>query len=178
MREISEVLLQHELYRVFKDAIIDGIEINNYSVVDIEPQLRIAKGAIADLVVTIRGLYRPEVLLVLEVKRRPDTVRPYITGVKQARRYAEELGAWFYAVCDGWFMLLVKSTTNKLIGAYGVDINKHYARNLLLGLIEYYYSVKSDYLNKLKKNPDPVTLKRKIFPKFIKIGIRGLNLPG
>lgn len=143
---------------------------------DIEPQFRVAKGELADLVVTVEGLYgRKEVLLVLEVKRRPKTVTPYITGVRQALKYAEGLNAWFFAVCDGWFMLLFKSVVNKLVGAYGVKMSKHYAHNLLAGLIEYRGREKSDYLNQLPNALDTFYLTQTLFPSFAKTGIRGLE---
>ena len=168
----SEALIEHELYCVFKDAINEGIRVENSSVTGIEPQFRVAKGEIADLVVTVEGLYgRKETLLVLEIKRRPRTVTPYATGVKQALKYAKGLNAWFFAVCDGWFMLLFRSIVNKLIGAYGVEISKHYARNLLAGLIEYHWKEKSDYLNKLPKAPDLFYLTETLLPSLTKIGV-------
>ena len=175
MSAVSEAHIEHELYRIFKDAIIDGIKVDNYSVLDIAPQFRAAEGK-ADLVVTLEAPYaRKEVLLVIEAKGRPKTVKPYKTGVVQATRYAEELRAWFFAVCDGWFMLLFKTVVNKLVGAYGVEMSKGYARNLLAGLIEYRGKDKSEYLKKLPKAPNSFYLRQKLFPLLTKIGIRDLE---
>ena len=172
MNTQSEARIEHELYCVFKDAIIEEIRFENYSVIDIEPQFRVANGEIADLVIIMEGPYRRKVaLLVLEVKRRPKTVTPYATGVKQALKYAKALNAWFFAVCDGWFMLLFRNVGNKLVGAYGVEMNKDYAQNLLTGLIEYSFKEKSNYLSMLAKAPDFFYLTKTLFPSLTKIGV-------
>ena len=170
----SEARIERDFYCIFKDAIIEGITLNSYSVIGIEPQLRLAKREIADLVIIAEAPYkRKEVLLVLEVKRRPKTVTSYITGVKQALKYAKALDALFFAVCDDWFMLPFRSIINKLVGGYGVEMNKYYAQNLLYGLIEYISKEKSDYLNNLPKAPDPFYLTEKLFPSpaFTKLGV-------
>jgi len=172
MNAQSEARIEHELYRVFKDAIIEGVRFDNYSVIDIEPQFRVGKGEIADLVVTVEGLYgRKEILIVLEVKRRPKTVTPYATGVKQALQYAKSLNAWFFAVCDGWFMLPFRSVVNKLVGAYAVEMSIYYAQNFLAGLIEYHWKEKSDYLNKLPRAPDSFYLNETLLPSLNKIQV-------
>jgi len=174
-----EARVKAELYRIFKDAIDEGIVpesvslvADNYSVVDVEPELRVAKGKIADLVVTVKPPYgRKEALLVLEVKKRTFRVSTYLSGVKQATEYAEGLGAWFFAVCDGWFMLLFRSVVNELVGAYGVEMSKDYAQNLLAGLIEYRRRERSECLNRLPRAPDPEFLREKIFPALTRGGI-------
>ena len=175
-----EARVKAELYRIFKDAINEGIVpesvslvgADNYSVVDVEPELRVAKGKIADLVVTVKPPYgREEVLLVLEVKKRTFRVSTYLSGAKQATEYAEGLGAWFFAVCDGWFMLLFRSVVNELVGAYGVEMSKDYAQNLLAGLIEYRQRERSERLNQLPRAPDPSFLREKLFPAFTRGGI-------
>lgn len=144
------------------------------SVVEIEPQSRVAKGEIADLIVTVEGPYKKkDVLLVLEVKKRPKTVTPYITGFRQVLKYAQSLNAWFFAVCDGWFMLVARSVINKLIGTYGVELNKNYARNLLSGLIEYHWKEKSNYLNQLPGPPNPFYLKQVLFLSLAKAAHQG-----
>lgn len=174
-----EARVKAELYRIFKDAINEGIVpesvslvAGSYSVVDVEPELRVAKGKIADLVVTVKPPYgREEALLVLEVKKRTFRVSTYLSGAKQASQYAEGLGAWFFAVCDGWFMLLFRSVVNELVGAYGVEMSKDYAQNLLAGLIEYRQRERSERLNQLPRAPDPSFLREKLFPALTRRGI-------
>jgi len=184
-----EARVKAELYRIFKDAINEGIvpesvslveTENSYSVVDVEPELRVAKGKIADLVVTVKPPYgREEALLVLEVKKRTFRVSTYLSGAKQASQYAEGLGAWFFAVCDGWFMLLFRSVVNELVGAYGVEMSKDYAQNILAVLIEYRRRERSECLSQLPRAPDPGFLREKLFPALTRggISVRATLLP-
>lgn len=111
--------------------------------------------------------------LVIEVKVRAyNKPGPSMAkAVKRALNYASSLGATvtpFFAVYDGWELMIFKNVTPYLIGAYGSIRDEDQAGNLLLGLEEFSYKSKRDLLNALPKHADPDFLLKRIMPSIAK----------
>lgn len=119
-------------------------------------------GERADLVV-MKSEAQP--FLVIETKKRVK-VQPGKSCARKtvkAKNYADKLGAPYYAICNGWtFLLFSRGEWSYLIGAYGVETNNDFARNLLLGFLN------QKYLNSLPDVPDPYELEKRVLPFIAK----------
>jgi len=170
-----EAYLSFEFYRLLTDAISKGLvyEDTKCKFKEVIPEFPVdAKRA--DLVVFATkygGKVQP--FLVVEVKMRAyERPGPSIrTALKRALSYAKELDATFtpfFAVYDGWELLVFRNITPYLIGAYAAIKDEYQARHLLLGLEEFSYKDKGDLLNKLPKHADPDFLLKRVMPSIAK----------
>lgn len=162
-----EAEIQYELYHILREVVGSGLgrEINGYQVTKVIPEVSADDGR-ADLVVVgkQKDRYGEDKLLVIEVKRRATRdVRPYKTGTKKAWAYAKSLNARYFAVCDGWFMLLFRSY-GVFIGAYEVEWSFSYATNLLRALV-------TGCFGDLPKHRDKTLIEQRLIPLLTGIGI-------
>jgi hypothetical protein len=129
----------------------------------------------ADLVVFASKYGRVvEPFLVIEVKVRAlDRPGPSTANaVGRAQSYANKLNpalTLFYAVYDGWTLLVFRDVPPYLIKACGAISDQYQAGFLLKGLEEYSYRNKSDSPDTLPKHPDPVFLAKCIMPSVAKV---------
>lgn len=104
-------------------------------------------------------------VLVIETKKRVK-VQPGKSCARKtvkAKNYADKMGAPYYAICNGWtFLLFSRLEWPYLLGAYGVETNDAFARNLLLGFVN------REYLNSLPDVPDPYELEKRVLPFIAK----------
>lgn len=167
----SESFIHFELYRILKGFVLDHSK----------SKIRDKKWAskIKDVLVEVpvNGL-RPDIviikeddrpLLVIETKKRTKNESYSIScKMEKTRDYANKLGSRYYAVCNGWILILMnKARYPYLLGIYGVKLDYDYARNLLVGIIKYSegeYDSNMDILNSLPKVPDYYDIEKKILP--------------
>lgn len=137
------------------------------------PEVPIGQGK-ADLVLAGKNYGRTAILLVVEFKQRPLTTfgPSYASAARQAWHYAEKVGSRFYAVYDGWVLLLFQTYPPYLIGVYNAELDKELTdsmlREFLLGLMEYISRNQSQRFNGLPRPRDPVLLKRRVLPSIAK----------
>jgi hypothetical protein len=167
----KEAYISFELYRLLRNAVSKGLiyEDSNCMFKEVIPEFPIGKER-ADLVVFVtKSSSRVQPFLVIEVKIRA-YARPGPSVAKATKRvlqYATELGATvtpFFAVNDGWQLLIFKNIHPYLVGAYGSINDEYHAKNLLLGLEEFSYKNKRNLLNTLPKHADPDFLLKRIMP--------------
>ena len=173
-----EFFIQFELYRILKGFVLDHsrskLRDENWAdkIKDVFVEVP-TDGDRADMVVTIED-DRP--LLIIETKRRTKSKEGWSISRKvvQAINYAKKLGSRYYAICNGWILLLFNLYKYPyLLGIYGVNINYDYARNLLVGIAKYYYEGEydknMDILNFLPRVPDYFDVEKKIIPAIAKL---------
>lgn len=168
-----EAPIRADLYCAFKDAFKGKVRVLDYEFNHLAVEYPTGLKRKADLVIMANYLKGPpSPFLVIEVKRRvKHPGRSLANATKQARLYAEELKCRFFAVYDGWLMLVFENIPEFLITACKVEVNGTFARNLLVGLVEYAQKgVRIDTtLQKLPKPPDSYFLIETILPPIAKI---------
>jgi hypothetical protein len=171
-----EAYIQRELYRVAKEAVpqsqFQESKSSAEAVIPEMPMLINGKKKWADLVVFARSYSSRSTLLVVECKERPLTTfeRTYASAAQQARAYAKTLGAKYFAVYDGWLLLVFRDISPYLIGIFNAEIDRtltaQMVSDLFVGLMEYNYYNRSDRLARLPKVLDPTLAKRRILPSI------------
>lgn len=172
----SEYFVQFELYRILKDFVLDHsrskMRDKNWanSIKDVLVEVPI-NGLRADIVITKEN-DRP--LLVIETKRRTRSEGYSISHkMEKARDYANKLGSRYYAICNGWILILINEARYPyLLGIYGVNVDYDYARNLLVGIVKYSEGESDsnmDILNSLPKVPDYYDIEKKILPAIARM---------
>ena len=171
----KEACISFELYRLLRNAISRGLvyEDSKCEFRDVIPEFSIGEKR-ADLIVFVTKYGRSiQPFLVVEVKARV-YYRPGLSmakAVKRALSYATELRATpmpFFAVYDGWELMIFRDVTPYLIGVYGSINDQDQAKNLLLGLEEFSYKTKKDLLNALPKHMDRDFLIKRVMPTVAK----------
>jgi len=167
-----------EFYRVSKDALSRStFQAARASLEAVLPEVPFDDKR-ADLVIVGRYYDQRAVLLVVECKQRPLTSfgRSYGNAAKQAWHYAKKLNSQFFAVYDGWLIFIFRLQHPYLVGVYNAELEKELtdsmAAELLVGLMEYQYSNKSERLTRLPKPRDPELLKQRILPSIAKSVVR------
>jgi hypothetical protein len=171
----KEVYIAFELYRIIKDAISQRLvyDKSGCEFREVIPEFPVGERR-ADLTVfATKYGGRIEPFLVIEVKRRAyDRPGPSMArAVRRASSYAEGLGATitpFFAVYDGWELMVFRHIDPYLVGAYGAIKDAYKAGEFLKGLEEFSYTGKKDLLSALPKHPDPDFLLKRITPSVIK----------
>mgnify|MGYP001141015722 CR=1 FL=1 len=106
----------------------------------------------------------------MECKQRPLTAfgRSYANATRQAWSYSKDLDSAFFAIYDGWLILVFRRTPPYLIGVYNAELQTEltdsFASDLFIGLMEYSYRNKSERLSRLPRPRDPELLKKRILP--------------
>ena len=177
MKELKEQesYIRAELYRVLKDAIkdiplTDELRLHGRKFWDVFPEFQV-NGMRADLVVAAGSQEeRTEPFLVIETKKRILTAYAGAScaiKTKQVKIYNDKIGAPYYAICNGWILLLFnRARYPYFLGAYGVKMEKAYALDLLMGLVKYSSNYSMERLNSLPKVPDSRFLKKIILPRI------------
>jgi hypothetical protein len=167
----KEAYISYELYRLLRNAISGGLvyEDSKCEFKEVIPEFPVDDKR-ADLVVFATRYSRyPQPFLVIEVKVRA-YARPgpsMAKAVKRARTYAVNLGETitpFFAVYDGWELIVFRNISPYLIGVYGAIKDEYQARNFLLGLEEFSYKNKREILGRLPKHADPNFLIKRVLP--------------
>ena len=167
----SEYFIQFELYRILKDFILDHsrskMRDKNWAnrIKDVLVEVPV-NGLRADIVITKENDIP---LLVIETKRRTMSEGYSIScKMDKAKDYAYKLGSRYYAICNGWILILMSEARYPyLLGIYGVNIDYDYARKLLVGIVKYSEGESDsnmDILNSLPKVPDYYDIAKKILP--------------
>jgi len=172
----QEAYLQFELYRVIKNYILTTQQTPlSRSVFDLlgfkwERAFNVfsevlIKGERIDLLVTVDG----EPFFVIETKKRVKNESYSIARkVVKTKTYAENVGARFYSVCNGWLTFIFSFYDYPyLLGVCGVDLTEDYAKKLLLGLIKFQNKNTLDVLSKLPRVPDRFDVEKKIIPSIL-----------
>jgi len=157
----KEACVSFELYRFLCNAISHGLtyQDSRCEFKEVIPEFPVGEER-ADLVVfaaRLGGAIQP--FLVIEVKARAyERPGPSIAkAMKRALSYATNLGAPispFFAVYDGWELMLFRNISPYLIDVYSSITNEDQGKNLLLGLEEFYYRSKKDLLHALPEQAD------------------------
>jgi len=171
----KEAYLSFEFYHILKNTVSSGLmyEGSRTEFKEVIPELQIGEER-ADLVVFASKYGRSlEPFLVIETKVRAyDRPGPSMAnGVKKALHYATRLNATlapFFAVHNGWELMVFRNTPPYLVGAYGSIKDENQARNLLVGLGEFSYTNKKELLARLSKHPDQDFLIRRVMPSVAK----------
>lgn len=172
-----EYYLQFELYRILKEYILSTLkdflqrkitEILDFKLerqFNIYPEVPIDSERI-DLLITIDE--KP--FLVIETKKRFKRESYSIAAkVVKTNSYAKKIKARYYAICNGWTLLLFSLYDYPyLLGTYGVELSEAFAKNLLLGLVKYHHKKDKDVLSLLPKVPDRFNLEKNIIPAIIR----------
>jgi len=168
-----EAYISYELYRLLRNVITRGLvyEDSRCEFKEVLPEFPVGDKR-ADLVVFATKYSRaPQPFLVIEVKVRA-YARPgpsMAKAVKRARTYAVNLGATltpFFAVYDGWELMVFRDIPPYLIGVYGAIKDEYQARDFLLGLEEFSYKGERELLDRLPKHADPDFLIKRILPSI------------
>jgi len=171
-----ESYISFELYCLLRSAILGGLiyEDSKCEFKEVIPEYPIGDKR-ADLVVfATRYSKHIEPFLVIEVKRRV-YARPGLSiamAIKRALSYARAMRVAitpFFAVYNGWELLIFRDITPYLIGAYAAICDRDQAKNLLLGLEEFAYKSKREILEKLPKHRDPGFLLKRVMPSIVKV---------
>ena len=177
MRE-KESYIGAELYRILKNSLaLVGKHSSNFVLEDVIPQYPVDENK-ADFVVICNAYRQTKPFLVIETKQRAYTrIGPsYTNATKQAKKYAEQLEARYFGIYDGWMLMVFDSISPYLIGVYSAcvntTLNEVFTKNLLLGLLDLYYSGKKNGLNRLSKFGDVDFLWKKILPSVAKMFIK------
>lgn len=171
-----EAHIRADLYCVFKNAFKKRVSLNagvpppKYEFKDIAIQYPTGlpgKRKYADLVVIANVPLSH--FLVIEVKRRGKYPgRSLKSATRQAETYAEKLNCPFFAVTDGFIMIVFWRVPEYLIGACKVEMTEIFATNLLRGLVEYYEKRTRTMLRELPKPPDPYFLFERLLTPIAK----------
>ena len=172
----QEAYLKSELYRVLKNYmlttqkgilyrdILDLTGLKWERHFDVISELSI-NGKRPDLLVTVDE----EPFFVIETKKRmKNEVYSAATYVVRAYRYAKKLRANYYMICNGWLSFILCDFYPYLIGVYGVELNKNFAKYLLLGLIKFHHKRESDIFSQLPSVPDKYDVEKKYIPSIIR----------
>jgi len=169
----KEAYTSFELYRLLRSAISHGLtyEDSRCEFKEVIPEFPIGEER-ADLIVFATRLGGPiQPFLVIEVKMRAyERPGPSLAkAVRRASSYATNLDmplTAFFAVYDGWELMVFKNITPYLIGIYGAIKDEDQAKNLLLGLEEFFFKGKKDLLDTLPKHMDRDFLFKRIVPSI------------
>ncbi|MBO3757966.1 MAG: N-6 DNA methylase, partial [Candidatus Brockarchaeota archaeon] len=140
MTSVLERNIQVELYRILKNLIVQKVSYNNIEFVDVrfEPTIN----GRPDLVVEAIEKGKKISLLVIETKRKVPFIDrkfdPYSKDViRQASGYAVELGAPYFATCNGEVLVLFDTFTagvplpQRRLKHYKVSFDEEFAKTLL-----------------------------------------------
>ncbi|MEM3798161.1 MAG: hypothetical protein QXY74_06990, partial [Candidatus Bathyarchaeia archaeon] len=140
MSSVPERNIQVELYRILKNVIAQKFSFNGIEFVDVrfEPTIN----GRPDLVVEAIDKGKRISLLVIETKRKVPFIDrkfdPYsIDVIRQASGYAVELGAPYFATCNGEFFVLFDTFTagvplpQRKLKHYKVSFDEDFAKMLL-----------------------------------------------
>jgi len=164
-----EAYIASELYRALKNSLrYIGKHRSGWVLKDVIPEYPVGDKK-ADLVVVGALGRHLSPLLVVEIKQRVFTrIGPsYVSAAKQAMSYARQLDSKYFAVYDGWILLLFSTIYPYLLGAYHIPVDKldeSLAKDLLEGLLDLSYSRKRDMLDRLPRFSDVDFLRRKVLP--------------
>jgi len=181
----QEAYLQFELYRVIKYYILaianarspsprqvsvpyswvfDLLDFKWEHTFDVFSEVPI-KRELIDLLVTVDE----DPFFVIETKKRVMNESYSIARkVVKTKAYAENVGARFYSVCNGWLTFILSLYDYPyLLGVFGVELSEDYAKKLLLGLITFQNKKTSDVLLKLPRVPDRFDVEKKIVPSIL-----------
>lgn len=170
----KEAHISFELYRLLTNAISAGLiyQGSECQFKEVIPEFPIGEKR-ADLVIFASKYGKLKPFLVIEIKarvyQRPS--RSMASAVKRALEYATGLDRTltpFFAVYNGWELMVFKARPPYLIGAYGSIRDQYQARNLLLGLEEFSYTNKRELLSNLPKHPDRDSLLKRVLPSVAK----------
>jgi len=161
-----EARIRADLYCAFKSAFKGKISVSGYEFNDLAIEYPTDLKKKADLVVMANYHQGPpSPFLVIEVKRRvKHSGRSLANATKQAEIYAEKLNCRYFAVTDGFIMLLFNRTREYLINACKVEMTEMFTRNLLCGLVEYSEKLEKTILRQLPKPPDCYFLVETVLP--------------
>ncbi|MEM3577210.1 MAG: N-6 DNA methylase [Candidatus Bathyarchaeia archaeon] len=140
MPVVPERSIHVELYRVFKNVIAQKFSVNDIEFVNVsfEPTI----DGRPDLVIEAIEKGRKISLLVIETKRKVPFVDPKFDPyskdvIRQASGYAVELGAPYFATCNGDVLVLFDTFTagvplpQRRLKHYKVSFNEEFARTIL-----------------------------------------------
>jgi len=167
----KEPAIRAEFYRVLTNSAKIGVSLGDYKISNVAVEYPV-DGKKADLVVFRRFSQQPDyTFLVIETKGRH--IYPALSlarGTKQAMNYAKKLNSNFFAIYDGWNFLLFKMSYPYLIKLSNfLHIDESIARNLLLGLLEFYQTGhNTQTLERLPKIPDGWSFQQTILPSIAK----------
>jgi hypothetical protein len=180
----KESYIRSEVYRVFKNAIKDGViytkDTYKEVFVEILPEVSIIieKGRIrrADLVAYSQQFDKVKPRLVIETKQRAleQPGKSFANFSKKTNSYAEKLDVWHYVVYDGYYYFLFSRLEPYLIKGLTVEpeiqLNEEFAKTVLLTVAEISYTSEKRYFKELDKYPlaDKGFIKRKILPSLAK----------
>lgn len=132
--EIREAIIHFELYRCLKNCITSE-SFKDLQFIDIIPEQPVITKA-ADLVLKAIIGGSSANFLVIEVKRR--TRNGFLIfgdeAEKQAKGYAKNLHAIYYALTDGHSLRLFKASNNEVVGNYEFSVDEENTKILLKGL--------------------------------------------
>jgi len=181
--EIREAVIHFELYRLLMNVISTKYDLFPVKYVWVHPEYSPTTGMSADLVVDADMGGKIVHFLVIEVKRKTRFgLTPFSDEARQqAMRYAETLQAPYYAVTDGFSLLLLKNPA-KEIGKYRIRLDETVIEKFLRELSEYHLG-KIDGLDLPTARPEERI--KEISEEFIKTllevfndvsGIEGINI--
>ena len=173
-----EPYISYDFYRVAKSALsYASYQPNGWVLNEVLPEVSAVEGRV-DLVIIGKQYQRDRILLIVECKQRVFN-RPgpsYASATEQGWRYAKKLDSRFFLIYDGWMLLAFQRINPYLVGSYSAEIdnelNQDFVTNLLVGLMEFEYSNKTERLSRLPKIRDPDFLEKKILPSISKSVIR------
>jgi hypothetical protein len=139
------------------------------------PECRVSPKHIPDLLITVEehGVFRPFILF--ECKRRPIS-RPgpsYAAAFyTQGMRYSHYLGMQYFAVYDGWVIILGTRSYPYLLGIFDAQIERTLTPNLIRDLLRAVRGLElsnHEYLESLKhaaRPADPKLLSQQVLPSI------------
>jgi hypothetical protein len=126
MRKPREAIVHFELYRLLKNCLASG----KYSNVDVEPEKATLRGS-ADLALVRKIDGREEALLIIEVKSPKNELSVYDEGAReQAKMYADDLNAGYYAVTNGRLIKLFRRPDEEC-GCYYFELSEYCVERFL-----------------------------------------------
>jgi|GEM_PF-2532642 len=139
MAEIREAVIHFELYRLLMNIISTKYYLFPVKYVWVHPEYSPTTGISVDLVVDADISGKIVHFLVIEVKRKTRFgLSPFSDEAKQqAMRYAEVLQAPYYAVTDGFSLLLFKYPDME-VGRYTIRLDEMIIEKFLRELSEYH----------------------------------------
>lgn len=193
----SEAPISYELYRICRNAIeadascrsiipqenfgqprSDGkslLSSERFWFKHIIPECRVSPKHIPDLLITVEesGIFRPFILF--ECKRRPISRpgRSYAAAFyTQGMRYSHYLGMQYFAVYDGWVIILGTRSYPYLLGMFDAQIERTLTPSLIRDLLRAVRGLELSnpgYLEALKllsRPADPKLLSQQVLPSI------------
>ena len=158
--EIREAVIHFELYRLLMNIISTKYDFSPIKYVWVHPEYVTNLGSPVDLVVDAKVEDKTLHFLVIEVKRKTKLgLEPFSDEAKQqAMRYAEILQAPYYAVTDGFNLLLFKNP-DKEVGKYRIRLDETVIEKFLKELAEYHIGKRDRLDLPATKCPDDIIKK-------------------